>query len=115
MKRLLLAAALAMIAAPATAGVSVTVGEPGFYGHIEIGGFPPPPLLFPQPVIIEHVRVPGPPVYLRVPPGHAKHWAKHCHVYHAAGQRLFFLEDRWYKDVYVPSYHERHYGGREHR
>jgi hypothetical protein len=113
MKRLLLAAAVAMFALPAGAGtaVSVTVGQPGFYGHIEIGGFPPPPLLFPQPVIIEHVRAPGPPVYLHVPPGHAKNWAKHCHAYGACGQRVFFVQDAWYNDVYVPAWHERHGNG----
>jgi hypothetical protein len=115
MKKLLVAAALvAAVATPAAAGVSISVGEPGFYGHIEIGGFPPPPLIFPHPVIIEHVRVPGPPVYLHVPPGHAKHWDKHCHEYHACGQRVYFVQDTWYRDVYVPQYHERHYGGREH-
>jgi hypothetical protein len=114
MKHLLLAAALVASAAPAFAGVSVEVGSPGFYGHIEIGGFPPPPLIFPHPVIIEHVAVPGPPVYLHVPPGHAKHWDKHCHEYHACGQRVFFVQDRWYNDVYVPAYRERHGGGKHH-
>ena len=119
MKRFLflITAALAAIAMPVSAGVgvSVTVGEPGFYGHIQIGGFPPPPVIFPHPVIIEHVRVPGPPVYLHVPPGHAKNWAKHCHQYHACGQRVYFVQDAWYNDTYVPEYHERHYGGREHK
>ena len=113
MKRLLCAAVLAAITAPATAevGVSVTVGHPGFYGRIDIGGFPPPPLLFPRPVIIEHVQVPGPPVYLNVPPGHAKDWAKHCHKYDACGHPVYFVEELWYRDVYVPRYQERHGNG----
>jgi hypothetical protein len=114
MKRLLFAAALAVLAASASAqvGVSVTVGHPGFYGRIEIGGFPEPRLVFPQPVVIEHVHVVAPPVYLHVPPGHAKNWAAHCHAYGACGQRVFFVQDAWYNDVYVPAYHERHGGGK---
>ena len=117
MKQFMLAAVLAA-AAPALAGeahVSVEVGSPGFYGHIEVGGFPAPRLMFPEPVLIEHhVHVVGPPVYLHVPPGHAKAWAEHCHAYGACGQRVYFVQDAWYKDVYVPAWHERHGGGKSH-
>jgi len=52
-------------------------------------------------------------VYLHVPPGHAKNWAKHCHAYGACGQRVFFVQDAWYNDVYVPTWRERH-GGKNH-
>jgi hypothetical protein len=113
MKHLLFTAVIAAIATSAAAevGVSITMGHPGFYGRIEIGGFPPPPLVFPRPVIIERVPAPGPPVYLNVPPGHAKHWAKHCHEYNACGQPAYFVEEVWYRDVYVPRYQERQGGG----
>jgi hypothetical protein len=114
MKRLITAAALAAAASPAFAGdvgVSVTVGQPGFYGRIEIGGFPQPRLILPEPVIIERVHVAEPPLYLHVPPGHAKDWAKHCRHYDACGYRVYFVEDKWYDDVYVPAYRERHGGG----
>ena len=93
MKRFLLAAAFAAITAPAPAGaeagVSVEVGSPGFYGRIDIGGFPEPRLIFPEPVIIDHVHVVGPPIYLHVPPGHAKDWGKHCRHYDACGHRVY--------------------------
>jgi hypothetical protein len=113
MKHLVFAAALAVLAAPASAevGVSVTVGHPGFYGRIDIGGFPEPRLVFPEPVVIEHVHEVGPPVYLHVPPGHAKHWAKHCHEYGACGRPAYFVEELWYRDVYVPRYQERQGNG----
>ena len=106
MKHLLFAALFAAIAAPATAefGASITVGHPGFYGRIEIGGFPQPQLIFPRPVIIERVPAPPPPVYLHVPPGHAKNWGKHCHKYDACGRPAYFVEEVWYRDVYVPRY-----------
>src|SRR2546425_10235251 len=29
------------------------------------------------------VAEPVQPIYLHVPPGHAKHWRKHCHEYNA--------------------------------
>ena len=112
------AAAVALTAVPAFAtdvGVSVSVGQPGFYGRIDIGNAPPPQLVYAQPVVVEPVAVVGPPLYLHVPPGHAKHWSKHCREYNACGQRVYFVQDSWYNNVYVPSYRE-HGGGRgEHR
>ena len=113
MKHLLVSIVFAAFAATATAegGVSITVGHPGFYGRIEIGDFPTPRLIFPKPVIIERVVVPRRPIYLHVPPGHAKNWAKHCHKYDACGRRAYFVEEMWYRDVYVPRYQERHGGG----
>ncbi len=118
MKRLLVFAT-AVIGIPAIAAaqasVSVQVGEPGFYGSIDIGGYPQPQLIYPQPVVIE----PGPvgvvhqPMYLHVPPGHAKHWNKHCRKYNACGQPVYFVQDRWYQQVYVPRYREIHDEGHE--
>ena len=101
MKRLLsaLAVMVASVTVPAIAadvGVSVQVGEPGFYGRIDIGSFPQPQVIYPRPVMIQRVSVGlvGPPIYLRVPPGHAKKWAKHCHKYNACGQPVYFVQDR---------------------
>jgi hypothetical protein len=114
--------ALAFVAstAPALAadvGVSVSVGQPGFYGRIDIGNLPQPQLIYPTPVVIERVPVVREPVYLHVPPGHAKNWRKHCHKYNACGQPVYFVQDKWYNDVYVPHYRnhegERHGKGHE--
>ena len=109
MKRLILALAIAAAATPALAqnvGMSVTVGQPGFYGRIDIGNFPQPMVIYPQPVIIQ----PSPvamyqyPIYLHVPPGHAKDWRKHCGRYNACGQPVYFVQESWYNNVYVPRY-----------
>ena len=117
MKRFLIATALAAaITTPALAadvGVSVNIGQPGFYGRLDIGGFPPPPLLYSQPRVIERVEVTRPPIYLHVPPGHAKDWRKHCHRYNACGERVFFVQNNWYDREYVPRYQERHGHGRD--
>lgn len=111
MKRLLAAAMLAALTTPAVAtdvGVSIRIGQPGFYGRIDIGGFPPPRVIYRQPVIVERITVERPPIYLRVPPGHAKKWGKHCHKYDACGERVYFVRDDWYNREYVPRYREHH-------
>lgn len=114
MKRLILAGLLAAAAsAPALAadvGVSVSVGQPGFYGRIDIGNYPQPAVIYPQPVVIAPApyAVVQQPIYLRVPPGHAKNWGKYCGRYNACGQRVYFVQDGWYRDVYAPRYRDDH-------
>ena len=98
--------ALAAAALPARAGtdvgVSVGVSQPGFYGQIDIGRVSTPPvLIFPQPVIISQPRVVAQPVYLHVPPGHAKDWRKHCKHYDACGRPVYFVREDWYQTVYA--------------
>lgn len=93
----------------ALAGVSISIGEPGFYGRIDIGGYPAPRLLSPEPVIIHRAGPQYPPIYLRVPPYHAKRWSRYCHEYNACGRPVYFIEDGWYRNVYVPRYREHHH------
>ncbi len=110
MRHLLFAMAVALPAAmpagvsAADVGISVDIGQPGFYGRIDIGRFPRPPVLYPQPVIIAPAPVPvyRQPIYLRVPPGHARHWDRHCARYAACGQQTYFVDDHWYRTVYAP-------------
>lgn len=107
MKKFFLAAVLALVSAPLFAqdvGVSVTIGQPGFYGQIVLGNAPPPELIYPQPVVIVPGPAMPPPVYLHVPPGHERHWRRYCHDYDACGRPVYFVRDGWYNDVYVPHY-----------
>jgi hypothetical protein len=111
MKRFLSVALLSVATLPAVAGdvaVSISVGQPGFYGQIDIGDYPAPQLIYAEPVIVEQVVVMQQPVYLHVKPGHIKHWKKHCHKYGACGQRVYFVDDGWYETVYVPTYAKKH-------
>ena len=113
MKRFLIAAAVAAatISTPALAadvGVSISIGQPGFYGRLDIGDYPQPQVIYRQPMMIERVPADRPPIYLRVPPGHAKNWRKHCREYNACGERVFFVQDRWYNREYVPRYQGQH-------
>ncbi len=103
--RIVALAALAAASAQA-ADVSISVGgeiAPGVYGRIDIGDRPPPVVVYPQPVIIARPApgvVVGPPIYLNVPPGHAKNWAKHCAKYNACGQRVYFVKTAEYEPGY---------------
>ena len=111
MKRTLAAIATLLLAqgiAPAQAGdvnVGVTIsGEvrPGVYGRVDIGTAPPPPVFYPQPVVI--VRQAHPvavaPIYMHVPPGHAKKWSKHCRKYNACATPVYFVRSAEYEPGY---------------
>ena len=120
MKRLMIAAVI--VAATFTpqvfaadVGVSVSIGQPGFYGRLDIGGYPQPQVIYRQPIMVERVPMDREPVYLRVPPGHAKHWSKHCREYNACGERVYFVRDNWYNREYAPRYQEQHRGRQDER
>jgi hypothetical protein len=118
MKNVLLALSLGLCAGSAVAqdvGVSVHVSQPGFYGEINIGQLPQPQVIYPQPVVVVPAPVGvmlPPPVYLHVPPGHQKHWEKHCRDYNACGRPVYFVQENWYQQVYLPQYYREH--GDEH-
>lgn len=112
MKSFALAAAFAALLLPqlvsAQVGVSIKLGQPGFYGRIDIGDSPLPQLLYAEPIVIEPMVVGRSPIYLHVPPGHAKKWSKHCRAYDACGRPVYFVDDGWYQNTYVPAYRQRH-------
>lgn len=115
MKTIIAASVLALASGAALAadvGVSITVGQPNFYGQINIGDFPQPRVIYEQPVLVERRSNYGQPIYLRVPPGHAKHWSKHCRSYNACGRQVYFVKDDWYLNQYAPQYRAKH--GRGH-
>lgn len=110
----LLALTLAAPAIAADVGVSINIGEPGFYGRLDLGNAPQPQLIYAEPVIVQHVVVRPAPVYLRVPPGHEKHWDRYCSAYRACGRPVYFVQDNWYRNVYAPDYRQRHGHGNGH-
>jgi hypothetical protein len=93
------------------------LSPPGLPGRVDISRLPlpqvvvqtptiiirPPPLPTPPGVV---VTTPAPPrtapppaqqpVYMWVPPGHRKDWAKHCGKYKACGVPVLFVRDDWY-------------------
>ena len=121
MKRLCITLAAAALSAPVLAGpdvgVSVDISQPGFYGRVDIGRVSAPPVLvYPQPVIIARpaVVVEQRPVYMHVPPGHAKNWRKHCDRYDACGRPVYFVRDDWYQRHYTVRDDHRHSHGHGH-
>jgi hypothetical protein len=99
----------ALCAQATDVGVSIQIGEPGFYGRIDIGNMPRPQLIYAEPVYVyRQPKVVYQPIYLRVPPGHEKNWKKHCSRYDACGRPVYFVRDGWYRDVYVPQYRRDH-------
>ena len=118
MKRFLFAIALSVAgissAFAADIGVTISIGHPDFFGRIELGNVAPPPVIYARPVIIE--RAPHPvhvePIYLRVPPDHAKNWKLYCARYDACGHPVYFVKDEWYRNEYAPRYREEHWNHR---
>ncbi len=90
---------------------------PGVYGQVTIGNGPPPPLVYAQPVLVEVVPYAArpAPVYLYVPPGHARHWAKHCHEYHACNRPVYFVRSVEYDRDDEDRGYDRGKPGRGHR
>lgn len=111
---LLLAASGSVFAADV--GVSISVGQPGFYGRIDIGDYPYPipRLIYRSPIVVHpHPGIYYEPMYLRVPPGHAKNWKRYCSRYNACGHPAYFVQDNWYHNEYAPIYRERHRYGND--
>ena len=109
MKKLMMAALLVSAATGAVAqNIDIDLGGSGYYGRIDLGNLSRPPVIFQQPMIIERAPDyrPMQPMYLRVPPGHAKKWSKHCSRYDACGRPVYFVQDSWYSNTYAPRYRQ---------
>lgn len=112
-----LLAAGSVHAADVDVGISIS-GEiqPGVYGRIELGNKPKPPVVYAEPVIIvrppAHVRLE--PVYMHVPPGHAKNWKKHCKRYDACGRPVYFIKSDEYRPKRMKPHEGRKHGEDHH-
>jgi hypothetical protein len=92
----LLALLFAAAGPVAAAYVNATAGgplRPGVYGRIEIGKSAPPPVIYSRPVVASRAVLPGSvkPVYLYVPPGQVRKWARHCGKYKACDLPVYFV------------------------
>ena len=87
---------------------------PGVYGQVQIGNDRPPPVVYAQPMLIEPMEAPPPPIYLHVPPGHARNWRKHCREYNACNRPVYFVRSEEYEPGFVGGDHDRdHERGRD--
>lgn len=110
-RKSLLATALVFASASVQAtdvGMSIRIGQPGFYGEIHLGDFyPVPDLVYPDPVIIHTPpQVVQQPIYLHAPHKHVRNWRRYCIQYRACDRPVYFVQEHWYNDVYVPRYNQ---------
>lgn len=98
--------------APARAadvGLSISIGDPRFFGRLDLGAMPAPVLVYPEPVVVvRRPQVAYAPIYLRVPPRHMRDWHRHCHRYGACARPVYFVDDDWYREAYVARRHKWH-------
>ena len=80
------------------------MGQPGYHGRIEIGNAPQPPLLISNAVMGNPGIYTGEPIYMHVPPAHAHAWSRHCQRYGACDWLVYFVDNDWYDNVYVPGF-----------
>jgi len=90
-------------------GINVILsGEirPGVYGQVELGNQPRPAVVYERPrvVVVEKRYAHEEPIYLHVPPGHARHWDRHCNEYNACNRPVYFVKS----EEYEPNYHRDH-------
>ncbi|QAU35916.1 hypothetical protein EKL02_00905 [Janthinobacterium sp. 17J80-10] len=91
----------------------VSVGgqvAPGVYGQVNVGNARPV-LVYQQPMVIMQPVRPMQPIYMNVPPGHAKKWSKHCHRYNACNRPVYFVKTAEYGGDYHGGGRHEHRGG----
>jgi len=81
--------------------------KPGVYGRVAMTSTPAaakPALVYSQPMMVDNPETTGviEPVYLHVPPEHAKNWKKNCAKYEACNKPVFFIKSAEYEPGYVP-------------
>lgn len=80
------------------------IGQASYYGRLYIAGDAYPATIYRQPIVAASTRTEAEyrhPIYLRVRPGHSKHWHKHCGEYDACGEPVLFVRDDWYQREYL--------------
>jgi hypothetical protein len=104
-------------------GINVVLeGEvkPGVYGRVELGRNSHPDLVYAEPRVIvvekdHHHHHHDEPVYLHVPPGHARNWGRHCHEYHACSRSVYFVMSDEYREKPKPKHHHHHKEHKKHK
>lgn len=103
MKRTL--ALLALLGLGLSNAFGQLMGQPGFFGRIELGNFPgQPPLMISHAVMGNPGVFTGSPIFMNVPPEHARNWSRFCQLYGACDWMVYFVDNAWYEQVYVPGW-----------
>ena len=97
----------ALLGSPGLAQVdfSIQLGQPNYYGGLNIQGFPNPQFYNYSPVLIQPLSPEySQPVYLRVPLYQRQSWGSYCGRYNACQRKVYFVRDNWYRSIYAPRY-----------
>lgn len=102
-------AAVLPVQAATNIGISIGINAPGQYGRIDIDNYPHAAVRYPQPIVYapSPIAVHQRPIYLYVPAAHQTNWGRHCGVYRACGQPVFFVQEAWVRDEYRREYDKR--------
>ena len=94
-----MATAVAALALPlptlAAVGVAITLGEPNFYGRIDLGRMAPPPIIRDYPVQVRR----GPrgillePLSVRVTEREQRNWRRYCGRDDVCSRPVYFVRD----------------------
>jgi hypothetical protein len=113
LRKVALATFVAMAVAPLAGAAEDSVAtitepvKPGVYGRLAMAATSKatPALVYEQPMFIEAPQMGArvEPVYLHVPPDHAKNWKKHCKQYKACDKPVFFVKSAEYEPGYKPA------------
>jgi hypothetical protein len=115
MKQFAVLALAAYVAAPVFAGtnigVSIGINQPGVYGRIDLGNYPPPAVVYSQPVVVAPtpVAVYQQPIYLYVPVVYQQDWGRYCGRYSACGQPVYFVQEQWVREHHPHGYEKGSY------
>lgn len=93
--------------------ISIGLGgqvAPGVYGRVDISNARYPALVYAEPIMIQRSAPRCEPVYMHVPPGHARRWGDYCGRYGACATPVYFVRsseyDRGYNRGYRHGYSE---------
>jgi hypothetical protein len=90
---------------------NATIGAefaPNVFGQINTGNAPPPPVLYPQPIIAGQEVYGAAPMYIYAPIEETQNWGFFCNKYRACGVPVYFVsyEER---HPFWNRYHEEHH------
>lgn len=91
--------------------LTISYGEPGWYGRLELGPDYPRPqrvygeLRLGKRFVTSH-RLPV--EFYHVPRIHYLRWGEFCRLYHACNKPVYFVTNRWYNTTYSPAYLKKH-------
>ena len=93
----------------ADVSASIGISQPGFYGQINIGDFPRPPVIYAQPVWVAAsgeggIRAADLPARATGP---REALEQALRQYGACGRPVYFVREDWYQTEYVPRYQNR--------